>query len=264
MPHLTIIKVGGAIVDNPTQLAILLREFAAIDGPKILVHGGGRRATMYATKLGIPTRIVNGRRVTDRDTLDVAIMVYGGLVNKNIVASVASLGVNAVGMTGADMGIVRARKRGMVRVDTPEGGETIDFGYVGDVVDVDHERLTWLLGEGITPIIAPITVDVGGQLLNTNADGLARAVAVACASSFDVSLIYVFEKEGVLLNEDDPHTLVRRMTNEEYQEYKSRGIIRGGMLPKMGNAIAAIEGGVKEVRITSYKNLFGGTIVEAG
>ncbi len=263
MQRLSIIKVGGAIVDNATQLTTLLREFSALDGRKILVHGGGRRATQLASELGITTRMVNGRRVTDKVTLELVTMVYGGL-NKNIVARLLPLGVHALGLTGADMGIVRARRRPVVEVDTPQGKELVDFGYVGDVEQVGSERLSWLLREGITPIIAPLTVDTDGGLLNTNADTVARSVAVALSGSFEVHLVYVFEKAGVLLNEDDPQTLIPRITRQTYQTYVSRGVIRGGMRPKVENALGAVDSGVKEVRITSFDHLSGGTIIELG
>ncbi len=254
MQGLTIVKVGGAIVDNPTQMATLLGEFSRKEGLKILVHGGGRRATEMASQLGMPTRMVDGRRVTDEATLELVTMVYGGM-NKNIVARLLPLGVRAVGLTGADMGIVRAVKR-------PRG--EVDYGYVGDVEEVDGERLSWLLREGVTPVVAPLTVDADGQLLNTNADTVASAVAVTMAKEYEVELVYVMEKAGVLADEKNPHSLIRRITRGIYEELKTRGMVTGGMVPKVENALEAVDAGVKEVRITSYEDLSGGTIVEAG
>lgn len=193
MDKLTIIKVGGKIVEEEQSLRQLLKDFSQIEGYKVLVHGGGRSATKLAEKLGIESRMVNGRRVTDRDTLEIVTMVYGGLVNKNIVAGLQALGVNALGLTGADMNIIRSEKRPV---------KEVDYGFVGDVKEVNTETLSSLIQQGIVPILAPLTHDKEGNILNTNADTIAGETAKALALKFDVTLIYCFEKRGVLMNRE--------------------------------------------------------------
>lgn len=239
---LTIVKVGGKIVEQPAQLAGLLREFAALDGLKILVHGGGRTATDLATRLGLETRMVNGRRVTDAEMLRVVTMVYGGLVNKQVVAQLQAAGIDAVGLTGADLNLIRAHRRAVQ--------QGIDYGFVGDVEAVNAPRLTQLLQAGITPVIAPLTHDGQGSLLNTNADTMASAVACALSSAFRVTLTYCFEHAGVLADPHDATSVIPRITPSSFQTLKEREIVTGGMLPKIENALAAIRAGVDRVVIT--------------
>ena len=238
---ITVLKVGGAVVENPESLAQLIRDFAAIEGPKVLVHGGGRSATALATRLGIETQMVEGRRVTDDEMLRVVTMVYGGLVNKNIVAQLQAAGVNALGLTGADMDIIRSHKRPL------KNG--IDYGWVGDVDRADGHRLATLLREGITPVIAPLTHNGEGRLLNTNADTMAQTVACALAPYFQVTLRFAFEKRGVMRDPDDPESLIPHITENDFTKLRNEGIVSGGMLPKLENAFEAIRQGVTQVVI---------------
>lgn len=238
---LTVIKVGGAVVEDAQQLQQLLKDFAAIEGPKVLVHGGGRRATKVAERLGIETKMVNGRRITDKDMLEVVTMVYGGLVNKNVVAGLQALGVNAIGLTGADGNVLKAHKRPVVDVD---------YGFVGDVDKGNLDTLSILLHAGITPVMAPLTHDGEGNLLNTNADTIAAETAKTLARTYDVTLIYAFEKPGVLSNPDDDDSVIPLITRKSYEQLKADGTVSGGMLPKIDNAYNAIKSGVKEVIIT--------------
>lgn len=241
MEKLTIIKVGGKIVEEAATLLTLLHDFAAIKGNKLLVHGGGRSATRLAEQLGIPVRMVEGRRITDADMLRVVTMVYGGLVNKNIVAGLQALGINALGMTGADMDILRSAKR-------PAGA--VDYGFVGDVKAARGETLARLIHDGIVPVLAPLTHDGSGQLLNTNADTIAGETAKALAPFFDVTLIYCFEKKGVLRDENDDDSVIPQIDKAAFARLKADGTVQGGMIPKLENAFHAIDAGVKEVVIT--------------
>ncbi len=244
--RLTIIKVGGKIVEEPDTLAALLRDFAAIDGFKLLVHGGGRSATKVAASLGIETKMVDGRRVTDADMLRVVTMVYGGLVNKNIVAGLQGLGVDALGMTGADMNILRSDRRPV---------KTVDYGFVGDVKEVNGEALATLLRAGVVPVIAPLTHDGRGSLLNTNADTMAGETAKGLAQLFDVHLVFCFEKNGVLRDETDDDSVIAEITRSTYAELREQNIVTGGMIPKLDNAFDAIDAGVAEVVITNASSL---------
>lgn len=244
--RLTIIKVGGKIVEEPDTLAALLRDFSHIDGYKLLVHGGGRSATKVAADLGIETKMIDGRRVTDDDMLRVVTMVYGGLVNKNIVAGLQALGVNALGMTGADMGILLSDKRPV---------KTVDYGWVGDVKRVDGRVLSDLIHLGVVPVIAPLTHDGMGHLLNTNADTMAGETAKGLADYFDVHLVFCFEKAGVLRDENDDASVVSEINRESYAELRESGIVSGGMIPKLDNAFDAIDKGVAEVIITKASSL---------
>ncbi len=243
---MTIIKVGGKIVEEPDTLAALLRDFAAIDGFKLLVHGGGRSATKVAASLGIETKMVDGRRVTDADMLRVVTMVYGGLVNKNIVAGLQGLGVDALGMTGADMNILRSDRRPV---------KTVDYGFVGDVKEVNGEALATLLRAGVVPVIAPLTHDGRGSLLNTNADTMAGETAKGLAQLFDVHLVFCFEKNGVLRDETDDDSVIAEITRSTYAELREQNIVTGGMIPKLDNAFDAIDAGVAEVVITNASSL---------
>ncbi len=254
---LTLIKVGGKIVEEPDTLQNLLSQFANIQGNKVLVHGGGRSATKVAAQLGIQTRMVNGRRVTDADMLQVVTMVYGGLVNKNIVAHLQAMGINAIGLTGADLSYMLSAKRPPVTID----GEAVDFGFVGDVQQVNAEALQHLIQAGAVPVLAPLTHDGKGNLLNTNADTIAGSAAQALASLFNVTLTFCFEKKGVLCDEADDDSVIPSINRQQYEQLKTQGIISGGMIPKIDNAFAAIQAGVKCVRITRADNLTGGTII---
>ena len=238
---LTVVKVGGAVVEDPASLSALLEAFCALPGRKILVHGGGRAATRLATELGIESRIVEGRRVTDEKTLEVVTMVYGGLVNKRIVSSLQALGINALGLTGADLGYMLSDKRPVGRVD---------YGWVGDVKKVDVSVLSDLIGRGVVPVLSPLTHDGKGHLLNTNADTIAAETAKALSQDFEVSLVYCFEKAGVLSDAADELSVIPLIDSSSYKDYLSQGTISGGMVPKLDNAFAALHAGVAEVRIT--------------
>lgn len=248
MASLTIVKVGGAVVEQPESLDTLLRGFAKIDGNKILVHGGGRTATALASRLGIETKMVDGRRITDGEMLGVVTMVYGGLVNKRIVAALNAMDIRAIGLTGADMGIIRSHRRPV----TPQG---VDYGFVGDVDKVDAAALKVLVDGGAVPVVAPLTLGAGGQLLNTNADTIAASVAKAMAALYDVTLIFCFEKKGVLRNPDDEDSVIPHIDAATYETLKQQGIVSGGMLPKIDNAFAALKAGVKNVVITRADSL---------
>ena len=256
---LTIVKVGGAVVEDELQLSQLLRDFSAIEGRKVLVHGGGRKATKMAERLGIETQMVNGRRITDSAMLEVVTMVYGGLVNKNLVARLQAHGVNAIGLTGADADVIRSHKRPPVVVD----GSPVDYGFVGDVDNVANDTLAHFIEVGITPVLAPLTHDGEGHILNTNADTIASEAAMALAKDYDVTLIFSFEKKGVLSNPDDDDSVIPVITRTLYNKYKADGTISGGMLPKIENALAAVEAGVAKVIITLATAIDGqhGTVI---
>ena len=252
---LTIVKVGGAVVEDEAQLAQLLKDFSAIPGRKALIHGGGRRATQVAASLGIESKMVGGRRITDAEMLSVVTMVYGGLVNKNLVARLQANGVNALGLTGADIDVIRSHKRPLK--------DGIDFGFVGDVDRADGQMLSRLIEAGITPVMAPLTHDGQGHILNTNADTIASETAKALAPFYDVTLIYSFEKKGVLSNPDDDNSVIATINRADFERYKADGTISGGMLPKIENALSAIDAGVSQVIITLATAIDGhsGTII---
>ena len=252
---LTIVKVGGAVVEDELQLSQLLRDFSAIEGRKVLVHGGGRRATKVAEQLGIETKMVNGRRITDEQMLEVVTMVYGGLVNKQVVARLQANGVKAIGLTGADADVIRSHKRPLK--------DGIDFGFVGDVDRADGQVLQHLVEQGIVPVMAPLTHDGKGNILNTNADTIASETAKALAPLYVVTLIYSFEKPGVMKDPDDETSLIPEITRADFERYKADGTISGGMLPKIENALAAVEAGVCRVIITLATAIDGqhGTVI---
>ena len=252
---LTVIKVGGKIVEEEATLNQLLADFSAIEGYKVLVHGGGRSATKLAAQLGIESKMVNGRRITDAETLKVVTMVYGGLVNKNIVAGLQAKGVNAMGFTGADMNVIRSVKRPV---------KEVDYGFVGDVEKVNAELLGSLIRQGVVPVMAPLTHDGQGSMLNTNADTIAGETAKALAELFDVTLVFCFEKKGVLSDENDDDSVIPVITPELFQEYVNKGIIQGGMIPKLENSFSAIDAGVSQVVITLASAIHqeGGTIIK--
>lgn len=249
-------KVGGAVVEDEAQLSQLLKDFSAIEGRKVLVHGGGRKATKVAESLGIESKMIDGRRITDAEMLSVVTMVYGGLVNKNLVARLQANGVNALGLTGADIDVIRSHKRPLK--------DGVDFGFVGDVDKADGKMLSHLIEEGITPVMAPLTHDGYGHLLNTNADTIASETAKALAPYYDVTLIFCFEKKGVLSNPDDDESVIPVITRANFIIYKTDGTISGGMLPKIENALSAIDAGVGKVIITLATALDGnrGTIIQ--
>lgn len=239
--HLTIIKVGGKIVENSESLNSLLKDFAAVEGKKLLVHGGGRSATQMAARLGVETKMVDGRRITDEAMLEVVAMVYGGLVNKRIVAGLQALGIDAVGLTGADMNIVLSDKRKV---------SAVDYGWVGDVKRVNAEAVATLIESGCCPVVAPLTHDGCGHMLNTNADTMAGEMAKAMAAHYDVTLMFCFEKPGVLADENDDSSLIPTITPAVLDDLKRRGVVSGGMIPKLDNAIACVSAGVESVVIT--------------
>ena len=246
MEKLTLVKVGGKIVEEADTLKQLLEDFAQIEGHKVLVHGGGRSATKVAAELGIESQMVDGRRITDAGMLKVVTMVYGGLVNKNIVAGLQALGVNALGLTGADMNLMRSEKRPV---------KEVDYGFVGDVKEVNAGLLADLIRRGVVPVLAPLTHDRKGNLLNTNADTIAGEAAKALAAHFDVTLMFCFEKKGVLRDEKDDESVIPTLDRGMFQQYVEEGIIQGGMIPKLENAFQAIDAGVKEVVITRASDI---------
>lgn len=240
--QLHIIKIGGNVIDNSENLYHFLKDFTALDGYKILVHGGGKIATQLSETLGIEPKLVDGRRITDIETLRVVTMVYGGLINKNIVAQLQRFGNNAIGLTGADGNFIRTKKRPV---------KAIDYGFVGDIDEksIDPKNLQKLMEAGFTPVFCAITHDGEGQLLNTNADTIASALGVALSKLFETTLIYCFEKKGVLQDINDENSLIREIDPDRYEELKKEQIIHSGMLPKLDNAFTAINCGVKAVII---------------
>lgn len=237
MESVKVIKIGGNVVDDHTALDIFLKNFATIDGAKILVHGGGKVASAIGRSLGIEPIIVDGRRVTDIETLRVVTMAYGGLINKNIVATLQGLGCNAIGLTGVDGGLVRSQRR---------ASGDVDFGYVGDPISVNINLLTSLVGGGFAPIVAPLTLSDAGQILNTNADTMAQTIATAMASVADVELHYIFEMDGVL---DKSGSVIKAIDSAKFAELRADGTVSGGMLPKIENALSAVKQGVRRVFI---------------
>lgn len=239
---LFVIKVGGNVIDNPALLQSFLADFAQVQGPKILIHGGGKIATRIGDQLGIESKYVNGRRITDAATIDVVTMVYGGLVNKQLVAKLQALGCNAIGMTGADANIIPAVKRPV---------KEIDYGFVGDIdtAKLNAGPLKAMLDAGLTPVFAPLTHDTQGSMLNTNADTIASSLAIALSAYYEVRLIYCFEKKGVLRDAQDDNAVIHLINRGIYAELLEQKVLTDGILPKLENAFAAIESGVKEVLI---------------
>lgn len=246
MEQLLIIKIGGNVVDDEAKLASFLQDFAAVDAKKILVHGGGKLATKLAAQLNVPQQMVDGRRITDAETLKIVTMVYAGLINKNIVAQLQAEGCDAVGLSGADGNAVRAHKRTV---------KELDYGFAGDVDDVNASFLHSLLQQNRSPVLAPITHDGRGQLLNTNADTVAQETAKAMSERYDVHLIYSFEKSGVLLNAEDETSAIPVMDKTAYAGLKEKGAVFAGMIPKLDNAFAALNSGVKRVVIGKAEDL---------
>lgn len=253
--QLTIVKVGGKIIEEPDSLNVLLKDFSRIAGYKMLVHGGGRLATELSEKLGVKSKMADGRRITDEETLKIVTMVYAGWVNKNIVARLQASGIDAVGLTGADMNLIAALKRPV---------KDIDYGFVGDIKSVNSKVLSDFLSRGFVPVLAPLTHDGDGNLLNTNADSIAAETAAALAYDFNVRLIYCFEKNGVLRNANDEKSVIPTLDSQLYQQYKNEGIIKDGMIPKLDSAFRARAAGVPEIVITSAAglNTGGGTYIQ--
>jgi acetylglutamate kinase len=249
MERLTIIKVGGKVVEDTASLNALLDKFIRISSHKILVHGGGRTATDLAEKLGIETEMVNGRRITGKSMLEVVTMVYGGLISKKIVAGLQARRCNAIGLSGADLNLIRAVKR---------TAETIDYGFVGDVNEVNSHEIRMLINENVVPVVAPLTHDGKGNLLNTNADTIASELAIELSEYFNIFLFYCFEKKGVLLSPDDENSVIFDLDTTLFNKYKQEGVISTGMIPKLENGFRAKRNGVKEVLITNAENMVSG------
>ncbi|MGB2129373.1 MAG: acetylglutamate kinase [Flavicella sp.] len=239
---LTVVKVGGNVINNPVVLDQFLMEFAKVEGLKILVHGGGKRATQLASDLGLEATMIQGRRVTDAATLEIVTMVYAGLLNKNITATLQNYGSNALGLSGADANAIQAHKRIV---------KEIDYGFAGDVDAVNTSSISTFLEGGMTPVFCAITHDNKGQLLNTNADTIAAAVAAGMSELYEVSLLYTFEKNGVLRSIDDENSVIEKISTDSYTSLKREGIIADGMLPKLENCFDALHKGVVEVLIGS-------------
>lgn len=250
MEQLSVIKIGGNIVDNPEALDVFLKDYAKIPGLKVLVHGGGKVATKISAALGIETQMIEGRRVTDQETVNVVTMVYAGLVNKTLVSKLQAEKCNAIGFSGADGNAIRAHKRVVKQ-------GAVDYGFVGDVDDVNVALLSQVITDGYFPVMAPITHNGEGQLLNTNADTVASSLAVALSSKYKVNLVYCFELPGVMEDINKPETLITDITTTKYQALKSDGVIVDGMIPKMDNCYNAISKGVESVFICHANNLLG-------
>jgi acetylglutamate kinase len=242
MERLTIVKVGGKVVEEKESLDQLLNHFSQIRGKRILVHGGGRLATTLSEKLGIETKMVDGRRITDEATLEIVTMVYAGLVNKNIVAGLQARGCNSIGLTGADLNVIKAKKRPV---------KDIDYGFVGDILGVNTSELRLLLNEEVVPVMAPITHDTYGQLLNTNADTIAADLAIELSNYYTVNLFYCFEKKGVLSNPNDEDSVISELSYDRFKKLKAEGVIKEGMIPKLDNGFTAMRNGVNQILITN-------------
>jgi acetylglutamate kinase len=240
MKKLSIVKIGGNIIEDENALQEFLTLFSKIEGHKILVHGGGKRATHIASKLGITSKMINGRRITDAETLEVITMVYGGLVNKNIVAKLQANQINAIGLTGADINAIQSEKRPV---------KEVDFGFVGDVKKVNHNGINKLIEAEFTPVFCAITHDKNGQLLNTNADTITSQVAVGMSKLYDVSIYYCFELNGVLKSIEDKNSVIKSIDTKTYKQLIADRIIADGMLPKLENCFDALKNGVSKVHI---------------
>lgn len=240
MKKLSIVKIGGNIIEDETSLNDFLKLFSKLEGHKILVHGGGKRATSIASKLGIESKMVNGRRITDAETLEVITMVYGGLVNKNIVAKLQALHIDAIGLTGADINSISSEKRPV---------KEVDFGFVGDVKKVAHQSIDKLIKADFTPVFCAITHDGNGQLLNTNADTITSQLAIGMSPIYETSIYYCFELNGVLKDINDKNSVIKHINSNTYNELLEQGIIADGMLPKLENCFDALKNGVKTINM---------------
>lgn len=237
---IAIVKIGGNIIEDDVVLKQFLQSFSKLEGKKILIHGGGKRATQFASKLGIASKVVDGRRITDKETLEVITMVYAGLVNKKIVAQLQANNTDAIGLTGADINSIQSKKRPV---------KEIDFGFVGDVTQVNHHGIDKLMNAGFTPVFCALTHDGNGQLLNTNADTIASQVAIGMSVTYATSLYYCFELKGVLNDFKDKESVIQKINSKTYQELLATGTISAGMLPKLENCFDALQNGVQEVLI---------------
>lgn len=246
MEKIFIIKIGGNIIDDENILHSFLKKFARIEGKKILVHGGGKLATRLADKLGVPQQMVDGRRITDAETLKIVTMVYAGYINKNIVAQLQSFGCNAIGLSGADGNLIKAHKRNT--------GDK-DFGFAGDIDEINAALIQDILQQNISIVLSPITHDNKGQLLNTNADTIAQETAKALSKHLNVTLVYSFEKAGVLMNVEDDTSVIKKITPADYKKLKAGNLIFAGMIPKLDNAFEALDNGVKKIIIGKAENL---------
>ena len=254
MERITVIKIGGNVIDNQPALGRFVEKLAALEGKKILIHGGGKLATRMAERMEVPVQMIDGRRITDKATLDIVTMVYAGLVNKQIVAALQARGCNALGLSGADGNIVRAHRR---------APNPIDYGFVGDIDAVDSALLKTLLEAGITPVFSAIMHDGQGSLLNCNADSVAEAIARGAAAIAPTDLVFCFEKRGVLRDAEDESSVIERITPDSFANLKEAGVVKGGMLPKIENALKAVAAGVRSVRIKHADDLLdeGGTTI---
>lgn len=244
--QLTVIKIGGNIIDNPTELTQFLSDFSKIEGAKVLVHGGGKSATKMAQSVGLTPKMVDGRRITDAPMLDIAVMIYAGQINKNVVAELQANNTNAVGFTGADGNLILSEKR---------NHPTIDYGFVGDVKKINTPLLQKLIGLEITPVFCAITHDKNGQLLNTNADTIASELAIALSEVFEVTLNYCFEKPGVLYDAEDDASVIAQINSSLYTKLKEEGAIHSGMIPKLDNCFNSLSKGVQKIKIGHHKML---------
>lgn len=244
--EIVIVKIGGNIVDNPQALQKFLTDFSQISKPKILIHGGGKIATELSKEMGITPKMIDGRRVTDADALKIVTMVYGGLINKNIVAQLQALGTNAIGLTGADGNLILSHKR---------VHPTIDYGFVGDIDEVDGNKIKQLISIGFTPIFAPLTHNAEGNILNTNADTVASELAIALSKYYSVNFLYCFEKKGLLMDINDDNSFISHIKTSEIETLKKDGTIAAGMIPKVDNIQNAIEKGVQKVRLCHAEDI---------
>ena len=243
---LSIIKIGGNIIDNPTELSLFLSDFSNIEGNKILVHGGGKSATKMAQSIGLVPQMIDGRRITDQPMLDVVVMIYAGEINKNIVAQLQANNTNAMGFSGADGNLIQSTKR---------NHPTIDYGFVGDVQKVNIPLLETLISIGIVPVFCAITHDKNGQLLNTNADTIASELAIAASEVFEVTLNYCFEKAGVLTDVEDENSIIEQINSALYSKLKAKGAIHSGMIPKLDNCFNSLSKGVQKIKIGHHRML---------
>ncbi|SDH86206.1 N-acetylglutamate kinase [Flavobacterium omnivorum] len=242
----TLIKIGGNIIDNPTELSQFLSDFSKIEGNKVLVHGGGKSATKMAESIGLAPQMIDGRRITDAAMLDVVVMIYAGQINKNIVAQLQAKNTNAMGFSGADGNLIQSDKR---------NHPTINYGFVGDVKKVNTQLLETLLSNGIVPVFCAITHDGKGQLLNTNADTIASELAIALSEVFDVTLNYCFEKPGVLFDAEDDSSVIENISQELYSKLKAEKSIHSGMIPKLDNCFNSLSKGVQKIKIGHHRML---------
>ena len=246
MKKVTVIKIGGNIIDNPTELEQFLTDFSKIEGYKVLVHGGGKSATKMAQSIGLVPQMIEGRRITDAPMLDVVVMIYAGQINKHIVAQLQSKDNNAIGFSGADGNLIQSAKR---------NHPTIDYGFVGDVKQVNTSLLKTLLENGIVPVFCAITHDKNGQLLNTNADTIASELSIALSEVFDVTLTYCFEKQGVLQDSENDASVITAISEDLYNKLKAEKVIHSGMIPKLDNCFNSLSRGVKKIKIGHHKML---------